>query len=56
MDPTMAFENQVRDNVRRLGEIPGLPALSMKWMLEVGLGGAYTYNFKHLGRPVIQYP
>ena len=56
MDPTMAFENQVKDNVRRLGEIPGLPALSMKWMLEVGLGGAYTYNFKHLGRPVIQYP
>jgi cephalosporin hydroxylase len=56
MDPAITFENQVKENVRRLGEIPGLSALSMQWMLEVGLGGAYTYNFRHMGRPVIQYP
>ena len=56
MDPAITFENQVKENVRRLGEIPGLSALSMQWMLEVGLSGAYTYNFRHMGRPVIQYP
>jgi len=56
MDPAISFENQVKENVRRLGEIPGLSALSMQWMLEVGLGGAYTYNFRHMGRPIIQYP
>lgn len=56
MNPTISFEDQVQENIRRLGEIPGLSAMSMRWMLEVGLGGAYTYNFRHMGRPVIQYP
>jgi hypothetical protein len=40
MNPTISFEDQVQDNIRRLGEIPGLSAMSMRWMLEVGLGVA----------------
>lgn len=56
MDPVNKFEQEVKENIRRLGEIEELPELSLEWMLKVGILGAYTYNFKWLGRPVIQYP
>jgi cephalosporin hydroxylase len=56
MDPINKFEQEVNENIYRLSQIEELPAMTMEWMLKVGLGGKYTYNFKCLGRPVIQFP
>lgn len=56
MNPIAQFENEVQHNVERLGADRELPVDSMAWMLKVGTVGAYTYNFKWLGRPIIQYP
>ena len=50
------FANEVKENIRRLGEASELPKKSLDWMLAVGVSGAYTYNFSWLGRPIIQYP
>jgi cephalosporin hydroxylase len=56
MDLAVQFENKVKDNIRRLGDAVELPGESLAWMLKVGVTGAYPYNFKWLGRPIIQYP
>ena len=56
MDSVNKFDKEVIENIRRLGELEELPALTMEWMLKAGLGGKYTYNFKWLGRPLIQFP
>lgn len=56
MTPVQQFENEVRDNIRRLGQDATLAQESLAWMLKAGTVGAYTYNFKWLGRPIIQYP
>lgn len=50
------FADEVKENIRRLGEAPDLPKKSLDWMLSVGISGRYTYNFSWLGRPIIQYP
>jgi len=50
------FKNEVKENIRRLGETPELPKKSLDWMLAAGVAGAYTYNFSWQGRPIIQYP
>lgn len=50
------FEEQVEENIRRLGAAPDLSQQSLDWMLAVGIIGGYTYNFSWLGRPIIQYP
>ncbi len=56
MNPILQFENEVKENIRRLGEVADLTCESLAWMLKVGVTGAYTYNFSWLGRPIIQYP
>lgn len=56
MDSINKFEQEVNENIYSLSQIEELPAMTMEWMLKVGLGGKYTYNFKCLGRPVIQFP
>lgn len=55
MDPVRAFEEQVRDNVAKLGADAELWALSLAWMQRAN-GSGYTYNYSWLGRPIIQYP
>ncbi len=50
------FENEVAENIVRLGDDLTLPLESLAWMLRVGIVGSYTYNFSWLGRPIIQYP
>jgi cephalosporin hydroxylase len=50
------FANEVKENIRRLGEAKDLPEKSLEWMLAAGVAGNYTYNFSWLGRPIIQYP
>lgn len=56
MDPIIKFENEVKNNIQRLGDSKELPAESLNWMLKAGITGAYTYNFKWAGRPIIQFP
>jgi len=56
MDPIVQFENEVQENVRRLSEATELRGQALAWMLNVGATGSYTYNFKWMGRPIIQYP
>jgi cephalosporin hydroxylase len=55
MDPIEAFDEEVRQNVLRLQEDQQLEALSRRWMI-ASLPGKYSYNFRWLGRPIIQYP
>ena len=50
------FEQEVKENIRKLGEVSELPKKSLDWMLAVGVAGRYPYNFSWLGRPIIQYP
>jgi cephalosporin hydroxylase len=56
MNPTKSFEEEVQQNIARLGADPTLPKESFEWMLKAGTVGGYTYNFRWLGRPIIQYP
>lgn len=56
MNPIEKFEAEVEENIHRLANDPVLPDQTMEWMLKVGVAGAYTYNFRWLGRPIIQYP
>jgi cephalosporin hydroxylase len=50
-----AFAHEVADNVRALGADNDLQRLSLDWQL-ASARHRYTYNFRWLGRPVIQYP
>ncbi|MCP4275698.1 MAG: cephalosporin hydroxylase [Gammaproteobacteria bacterium] len=50
------FANEVKENIRRLGEAKDLPKKSLEWMLAADIAGRYMYNFSWLGRPIIQYP
>lgn len=55
MNAIEAFEREVADNVRRLGCADDLRALSIEWMRRC-VPYQYTYNFRWLGRPIIQIP
>jgi cephalosporin hydroxylase len=50
------FDKEVEENIIRLSKIDGMSEITMNWMLMAGLGGNYTYNFKWMGRPIIQFP
>jgi cephalosporin hydroxylase len=56
MNPTKSFEEEVQQNIARLGADPTLPKQTFEWMLKAGTVGRYPYNFRWLGRPIIQYP
>ena len=49
------FQNEVNNNIVGLASDPSLWEKSLKWMHDVGRH-KYSYNFKWLGRPIIQYP
>lgn len=55
MNPDEVFRAQVSANVDRLSAEPGLWPRSLEWMLAASVGN-YAYNFRWLGRPIIQYP
>ncbi len=50
-----AFEQEVRDNIRRLEGAAELHEISRAWV-EATAPYRYTYNFSWLGRPMIQFP
>ena len=56
MNPIHEFVVEVQNNIERLGKDEKLSNETLKWMLNAGAVGSYTYNFAWLGRPIIQYP
>ncbi len=51
----MKFEKRNKEKIRLMKQDKSLSAISMKWFLE-GYKYEYSYHFKWLGRPIIQYP
>ncbi|WP_374667322.1 cephalosporin hydroxylase family protein [Ramlibacter sp.] len=55
MNPREQFEEECRRNVEGLGRDTDLQALSRVWVREIA-PHKYAYNFRWLGRPIIQFP
>lgn len=55
MNHVEQFEKEVKENVARMGADKALQNLSLKWVCNIS-PYKYAYNFKYLGRPVIQVP
>jgi len=51
----MNHQDQVADNIKRLGSDTNLWANSVAWIRDSAKLN-YSYNFSWLGRPIIQYP
>jgi cephalosporin hydroxylase len=49
------FEKEKKDNIRRLGESQVLRDLTHDWLTKVSVY-KYSYHFKWMGRPIIQFP
>jgi cephalosporin hydroxylase len=56
MNESAQFDSDVCANVARLGKDKQLAEMTRGWMLASHLVGKYSYNFRWLGRPVIQMP
>ena len=56
MSAEAKFDEEVRANVDAMGQDARLRADSIDWMLRAGGKYKYSYNFKWMGRPIIQYP
>lgn len=54
-NPAAAFQKQVADNIRKIGEDSAFLGLSNIWNREA-IRYSYALNFSWLGRPVIQTP
>lgn len=55
MDPITEFENEVNSNIARIRDDEMLKSISEDWMYR-SMELKYAYNFKWLGRPIIQFP
>lgn len=49
------FEQEVKQNISRISEDRVLKDLSLKWVKDIAQY-KYSYNFKYMGRPIIQIP
>ncbi|MDP3480381.1 MAG: cephalosporin hydroxylase family protein [Desulfoprunum sp.] len=49
------FEQEVQENISRIGEDRALQDLSLKWIHDAAQY-KYSYNFRYMGRPIIQIP
>lgn len=54
-DPIEEFKQEVTENIEKIRKNETLCDLSGKWMSEAGFV-KYSYVFKWMGRPIIQYP
>jgi cephalosporin hydroxylase len=52
---SVSFEQEKRENIRRLAQHAGLRSASLDWIAEVSRY-KYSYHFSWLGRPIIQFP
>ena len=55
MNPEDEFRQQVATNIESLRQDAALKAESNAWLLRT-LPHGYSYNFRWMGRPIIQYP
>ena len=55
MNPIEQFNNEVKENIKGLGEDSDLQAFSRIWVREIS-PHKWAYNFTWLGRPAIQFP
>lgn len=55
MNPDEQFDQEVRRNVQGLADDRDVQALSRIWLREI-TPHKYAYNFKWMGRPIIQFP
>ena len=55
MNPNQSFEHEVKQNIVELRNDEGLRTKSLDWMSDI-TQKRYAYNFKWLGRPIIQVP
>lgn len=55
MNPASEFEDLVAHNIEGLKHDSGLKEQSNDWLLKT-LPHHYSYNFRWMGRPIIQYP
>lgn len=55
MNPIEVFKQEVKENIRRQGRDAALKALALEFTTK-SLLGKYSYNFRWLGRPIIQHP
>ncbi len=55
MNPVEQFEKEVRENIDKIGEDQSLHNLSIQWIHHISQY-KYSYNFRFLGRPIIQLP
>src|SRR5215831_7571311 len=51
----VSHEEQVRRNISNLGADDALRTLTLEWLV-ASSRHKYSYNFRWLGRPIIQYP
>lgn len=54
-NPIEEFKKEVENNIKNLGEDTELHQLSEQWFCK-SIDDKYSYNFRWLGRPIIQYP
>lgn len=55
MNHVEQFEKEVKENIARISADKAVQNLSLKWVQDIS-PYKYTYNFKYLGRPIIQMP
>jgi cephalosporin hydroxylase len=55
MNPVKSFENECKVAIEKIGKDTDFHELSNQW-LQSSAKHRYSYNFKWLGRPIIQYP
>ncbi len=55
MNSSKNFEEECKAEIEQLGANASLAELSLDW-LKAANAGKYSYHFKWLGRPIIQYP
>ena len=55
MDTLKKFYNDVENSINNMGNDKELDKLVTQFMESTG-SHKYSYNFSHLGRPIIQYP
>ncbi|MCI9082440.1 MAG: cephalosporin hydroxylase [Lachnospiraceae bacterium] len=54
-NPIEQFKEEVKQNIEKLGEDTQLRELSEQWFCK-SMDDKYSYNFRWMGRPIIQYP
>lgn len=55
MNKIEEFQEEVKENIKRMGQDTNFKECTDKWM-KLSVPDKYSYNFSWMGRPIIQYP